>query len=65
MRAVAAATDKRFRRAHVKPARKGALSIRRIWAALRVVGTMALVDCGGLVGDHGSSSPHPRCRWAT
>jgi hypothetical protein len=26
MRAVAAATDKRFRRAHVKPARKGGVS---------------------------------------
>ncbi len=47
MRAVAAATDKRFRRAHVKPARKGALLIRRIGTALRVVGTIALVIAAG------------------
>jgi cell division protein FtsQ len=47
MRAVAAATDKRFRRAHVKPARKGVLSIRRVWTLLRVVGTIALVIAAG------------------
>jgi cell division protein FtsQ len=46
MRAVAA-TDKRFRRAHVKPARKGALSIRRLWPAVRVVVILALVIAAG------------------
>jgi cell division protein FtsQ len=46
MRAVAAATDKRFRRAHVKPARKGGVSARRIWAVVRVIAVLALVVAG-------------------
>ena len=46
MRAVAAATDKRFRRAHVKPARKGGVSARRIWAVVRVMAMLALVVAG-------------------
>lgn len=36
MAAVAAATDKRFRRAHVKPARKRAVSVKRVWLIARV-----------------------------
>jgi cell division septal protein FtsQ len=46
MRAVAAATDKRFRRAHVKPARKGGVSARRIWAVVRVIAILALAVAG-------------------
>jgi cell division protein FtsQ len=46
MRAVAAATDKRFRRAHVKPARKGGISARRVWAVVRVIAILALVVAG-------------------
>lgn len=48
MRAVAAATDKRFRRAHVKPARKGrgGVPARAVWAGIRVVAIVALVVVG-------------------
>ncbi len=46
MRAVAAATDKRFRRAHVKPARKGGISARRVWAVVRVIAILALAVAG-------------------
>ena len=35
--AVSAATDKRFRRAHVKPARKRSLAAKHAWAAVRVL----------------------------
>jgi cell division septal protein FtsQ len=47
MRAVAAATDKRFRRAHVKPARKGSLPVRKLWAVVRVLAILGLVAAGG------------------
>lgn len=47
MRAVAAATDKRFRRAHVKPARRGGLSARAVWAVVRVVAIIGLAIAGG------------------
>lgn len=46
MRAVAA-TDKRFRRAHVKPARKGSLSVRKVWGVIRFLAIVALVVAGG------------------
>jgi cell division protein FtsQ len=46
MRAVAA-TDKRFRRAHVKPSRKGALSLRWVWAVVRVIAVAALIVAAG------------------
>ena len=41
MRAVAAPADKRFRRVHVKPARKRQVSLRRAWIVARVT---ALLD---------------------
>src|SRR5262245_20857944 len=47
MRAVAAATDKRFRRAHVKPARKGGFPMRRVWIVVRALAIAALVIVGG------------------
>ncbi|MGH9383831.1 MAG: cell division protein FtsQ/DivIB [Vicinamibacterales bacterium] len=47
MRAVAAATDKRFRRAHVKPARKGGLPLRRVRGVIRVLVILTLLAAGG------------------
>ncbi len=46
MRAIAAATDKRFRRAHVKPARKGGVSARRVWAVAKIAAILALAVAG-------------------
>jgi cell division protein FtsQ len=40
---VAAPADKRFRRAHVKPARKAGVSIARVWAVLKITGLCAMV----------------------
>lgn len=56
MSAVATATDKRFRRAHVKPARKRSLAAKQAWTAARAVVLCGLVIYGGyrgiaLVGD--------------
>jgi cell division protein FtsQ len=40
---VAAPADKRFRRAHVKPARKGRVGLARAWMVLKVAGLCAMV----------------------
>jgi cell division protein FtsQ len=50
MRAVAAPADKRFRRAHVKPARKRQVSLRRAWIAARVVSVLGVAIYGGWRG---------------
>jgi cell division protein FtsQ len=50
MRAVAAPADKRFRRAHVKPARKRHVSLRRAWRIARVVGVLGVAVYGGWRG---------------
>jgi cell division protein FtsQ len=50
MRAVAAPADKRFRRAHVKPARKRQVSLRRTWLVARVVGVLGVAVYGGWRG---------------
>lgn len=50
MSAVATATDKRFRRAHVKPARKRSLASKQGWLAARLVVLAALVIYGGYRG---------------
>lgn len=48
--AVAAVADKRFKRAHVKPARKRTPVARQVWLAVRVVTLLALVGYGGYRG---------------
>jgi cell division protein FtsQ len=48
--AVAAATDKRFKRAHVKPARKRTPIGRRLWLAVRVLGLLAVLGYGSYRG---------------
>ena len=48
--AVAAATDKRFRRAQVKPARKRSLASKQAWIAVRAVALGALLSYGGYRG---------------
>jgi cell division protein FtsQ len=64
MATVAAATDKRFRRAHVKPGRKRSLSARRVWLIARTVAVIAVLGFGGwrfatLVADaHGLQIGH-------
>ncbi|MEO8677573.1 MAG: FtsQ-type POTRA domain-containing protein [Vicinamibacterales bacterium] len=64
MATVAAATDKRFRRAQVKPGRKRSLSARRLWLITRLVAVIALLGFGGwrfatLVADaHGLQIGH-------
>jgi cell division protein FtsQ len=50
MAPVAAATDKRFRRAHVKPSRKRAVGARQAWLAIRLAGVLALAAYGGWRG---------------
>jgi cell division protein FtsQ len=50
MRAVAAPADKRFRRAHVKPARKRHVSLRRAWLVARAVGVLGVAVYGGWRG---------------
>ena len=50
MRAVAAPADKRFRRAHVKPARKRQVSLRRAWKVARVVAVLGVALYGGWRG---------------
>ena len=50
MRAVAAPADKRFRRAHVKPARKRQVSLRRAWMVARVVAVLGVALYGGWRG---------------
>lgn len=48
--AVATATDKRFRRAHVKPARKRSLASKQAWTAARAAALCALLIYGGYRG---------------
>jgi cell division septal protein FtsQ len=48
--AVAAATDKRFKRAHVKPSRKRTPAAKQVWLAVRVVAMLAVVGYGGYRG---------------
>jgi len=50
MRAIAAPADKRFRRAHVKPARKRQVSARRVWLAARVVAVLGVTLYAGWRG---------------
>jgi len=46
MATVSAATDKRFRRAHVKPGSKRRLPAKRMWLRLRVAGVAAVLGFG-------------------
>ena len=48
--AVATATDKRFRRAHVKPARRRTPVAKHVWLAVRVIAILAVVGYGGYRG---------------
>lgn len=43
----AVATDKRFRRAHVKPARKRSPAAKHLWLAARLVALMSVIGYGG------------------
>jgi len=47
---VAAATDKRFRRAHVKPSRKRAPASQHVWLGIRVLAIAAVLGYGGYRG---------------
>ncbi len=48
--AVAAATDKRFRRAHVKPSRKRTPASRHAWTAVRAFAIVMVLGYGGYRG---------------
>ena len=48
--AVVAATDKRFRRAHVKPSRKRTPIVEAVWLVLRVLVMLAVLGYGGYRG---------------
>ena len=48
--AVAAATDRRFRRAHVKPSRKRTPRARQAWVAARAIALVAMVSYAGYRG---------------
>jgi cell division protein FtsQ len=48
--AVSAATDKRFRRAHVKPARKRTPAGRQVWLAIRVLAIAGVLGYGSYRG---------------
>lgn len=48
--AVAAPTDKRFKRSHVKPARKRTSAARYAWLAIRVFAMVAVLGYGGYRG---------------
>lgn len=50
MPAIAAPADKRFRRAHVKPAKKRGASLGHAWLAARIVAVFALMAYGGWRG---------------
>ncbi len=71
MAAVSAGTDKRFRRAHVKPARKRTLASRQAWLAAKVVVALGLLAYGGWRGvalvaeTHGLRDRPPRRARAT
>lgn len=47
MPAVAAPSDRRFRRAKVRPSRQGAVSGRHVWLVVRTVTVLALLAFGG------------------
>jgi cell division septal protein FtsQ len=47
MSRVAAPADKRFRRAHLKPARKRRFGFRQAWLAIRIVTVLGLMAYGG------------------
>lgn len=47
---VAAATDKRFRRAHVKPSRKRTPASKHVWLGLRVLAIVLVLGYGGYRG---------------
>lgn len=46
MAAIGAATDRRFRRAHVKPSRRRNTLVRRAWLAIRIAGVAGIVSFG-------------------
>lgn len=48
--AVTAATDKRFKRAHVKPSRKRAPASKHLWLAVRVIAMLMVIGYGGYRG---------------
>ena len=48
--AVAAATDKRFKRAHVKPSRKRTPASKHIWLAVRGLAIVTVLGYGGYLG---------------
>jgi cell division septal protein FtsQ len=50
MPAVAAPADRRFRRAHVKPARRRKVSVRQVWLVTKAVVLLALAVYGGWRG---------------
>jgi cell division protein FtsQ len=50
MPAVAAPADRRFRRAHVKPARKRKMSLRHMWMAVKVTAVLGVAVYGGWRG---------------
>ena len=50
MPAVAAPADRRFRRAHVKPARKRKMSVRHMWMAVKVTAVLGIAVYGGWRG---------------
>jgi len=47
MTAIAAPADKRFRRAHVKPARQRGVNGRQVWRIVRVAATLTIATYGG------------------
>jgi cell division septal protein FtsQ len=47
---VAAPADKRFRRAHVKPARKGKVGARHVWLVFKIITILGLALYGGWRG---------------
>ena len=48
--AVTAATDKRFKRAHVKPSRKRTPASKHLWLAVRVIAMLMVIGYGGYRG---------------
>jgi cell division septal protein FtsQ len=50
MTPVPGATDKRFRRAHVKPSRKRSTSAKSVWLAARIAAGVSIVATAGYLG---------------
>lgn len=50
MAAVAAPTDKRFRRAHVRPGRKRKVGVGHVWRLVRLAGVLSIAVYGGWRG---------------